>query len=100
MVVCGCQFLNISFLEYVAEIENLYESFVKFKDNDANLKHRSCLLKIQRLFTLCKELGDEKIAIVQSVSDIIILISLYYIVYIVEVQKISLQAERGPFLAL
>lgn len=57
--------------EYVKEIETLYESFMKENDGSTGVKKRTYLLQIRRLFGLCKELGDEKIAIAQGMSETI-----------------------------
>ena len=55
------------FSEHLSEIETLSANFMKEKD--LNLIKKSChiLIKIQFLYGLCQELGDEKIAIVQQV---------------------------------
>lgn len=56
--------------EHVKEIEQLYDSFMKESASGTKAR-RSYLLQIRRLFGFCKELGDEKIAIVQSISEVI-----------------------------
>ncbi|XP_039251951.2 inhibitor of growth protein 1-like [Styela clava] len=55
--------------EHVKEIETLYEGFMKENDGSTGVRKRTYLLQIRRLFGLCKELGDEKIAIAQSMAE-------------------------------
>lgn len=56
--------------DHVKEIEHLYDSFMK-ESASGNKARRSYLLQIRRLFGFCKELGDEKISIVQRISEVI-----------------------------
>ncbi|CAK8674484.1 unnamed protein product [Clavelina lepadiformis] len=55
--------------EVLSEIEALYSTFTK--DKDISLKRRTTLIQIQRLFCRCQELGDEKISIVQQMTETI-----------------------------
>nr|CAB3256145.1 inhibitor of growth protein 1 [Phallusia mammillata] len=59
--------IDLACRDVITEIETLSASFTK--DKDISLKGRSTLLQIQRLFAKCQELGDEKIAIVQQLSE-------------------------------